>query len=449
VKHSPRSFGTPSGFPQSIHRGMRPKSIPHMKRLAVLAAILLWASGTWAATKYKVLYSFQGGNDGANPVGGLTLDAAGNLYGVTANGGNENQMCWSDFGTGCGIAFKLTPSATSWSKSLLYTFCSQNNCADGALPHGDLFDSGGALYGTTLYGGDCSYADGCGTAFALTPDSEGHWRHAVLYEFQGYSDAVYPDGGLVSDLKGNLYGTAGGYMLPPVGTVFVLTPHSGKWAEKVIYTFCSGCGDGGDPAAALVRGLGGDLYGVTSYGGQDSFACPSGCGVLFKLTQNSKDEWREGVLRTLVGADGASPGTLISDSRGSLYGTTTSDGAFGAGTVFRLTQSPTGDWKYTVLYEFRTSPVGSALVLDTKGNLYGAGSTGGSGNCNYVGCGLIYKLAAGAHDRWKYVDLYDFTGGSDGGWPSGPLTIDKNGTLYGVAEVGGDNQNGVVFEVTP
>jgi hypothetical protein len=62
-----------------------------MKRLAVLAAILLWASGTWAATKYKVLYSFQGGSDGANPVGGLTLDAAGNLYGVTANGGNENQ----------------------------------------------------------------------------------------------------------------------------------------------------------------------------------------------------------------------------------------------------------------------------------------------------------------------------------------------------------------------
>ena len=107
-----------------------------------------------------------------------------------------------------------------------------------------------------------------------------------------------------------------------------------------------------------------------------------------------------------------------------------------------------------MLHEFSTGRLGgglfrSALTLDAKGNLYGTTWTGGTGNCNGQGCGLIYKLTRGAHNTWKYTDLYDFTGGIDGGWPTSRMTFDDKGNLYGVTAFGGDMENGVVFEVTP
>jgi len=438
---------------------MRLKHIRHIKRLAVLTVIFLWASGAWAVSKYRVLYSFQGGSDGADPSGGLTFDVAGNLYGATLAGGNQNTLCNTFSETGCGTVFKLTPGAGGWTKSLLYSFCSESNCADGDSPKGALvLDAAGALYGTTVYGGACpSFYYLCGTAFELAPDSKGGWQYTVLYAFQGGSDAINPNGGLIFDHSGNLYGTAGGFTRGcPCGTVFVLSPGSGKWTEQVLHNFCLGnCGDGADPATALVLGPGGDLYGATYYGGHFSWGCNGGCGVLFRLTGNSKGKWKENVLRTLAGADGANPvSALISDAQGNLYGTTISDGVFGQGTVFRLSPTSKGDWKYTVLHEFQTGRLGgglfrSALVLDAKGNLYGTTWTGGTGNCNGNGCGLVYKLAPGAHDRWKYTDLYDFTGAADGGFPSSGLIIDKNGNLYGETQIGGDNENGVVYEVTP
>ncbi len=459
MKHSPRPTGTPSAILAPIHRDMAPQLMARLKRLAVLTAILLLASGAWAASKYRVLYSFQGGSDGADPYGGLTFDAAGNLYGATYAGGNQNTLCNTYGETGCGTIFKLSPGTGAWTKSLLYAFCSQTNCDDGDSPNGGLvLDAAGALYGTTVYGGGCSgYFYGCGAAFELAPDSKGQWQYSVLYAFQGNNDTVNPNGGLVFDQGGNLYGTGGGFARGcPCGTVFVLAPGSGKWTEHVLHSFCLGdCRDGADPVTALVWGPGGDLYGATNYGGHSSWGCNAGCGVLFKLTDNSNGKWKENVLRTLAGADGANPlSALISDSQGNLYGTTVSDGAFGDGTVFRLSPTPKGGWKYTVLHEFQTGRLGgglfrSALVLDAKGNLYGTTWTGGTGNCNGNGCGLVYKLSPGAHDIWKYTNLYDFTGGSDGGYPTSPLIIDNRGSLYGETQIGGDNENGVVYEVTP
>ncbi len=440
----------------------KPQRLDLIQYVVVLALTLVLAPGAWAASKYEVLYSFQGGSDGASPSGRLTFDAAGNLYGATYFGGIDEANCGSG-GLGCGTAFKLTPGAGGWKKSLLYTFCSQSSCADGALPTGDLvLDATGALYGTTAYGGGCPSYYGCGTAFELAPDSKGHWQHTVLYQFQGGSDAVNPDGGLVFDRKGNLYGTGGGVTLFQIyiqfGAVFVLTPASGSWTEKVLYNFCPrdlNCSNGFSPTAALVWGADGDLYGATYYGGQESFACDNECGVLFKLTHNSKDEWKENVLHRLVGADGAHPMSgLISDGHGNLYGTTTADGAFGDGTAFSLASDSNGHWKYSVLHEFSTGYLGgglfrSGLVLDAKGNLYGTTWTGGRGNCGGSGCGLVYKLTREPHGRWKYSELYKFTGGQDGGLPSSGLIPDKKGNLYGLTEFGGADGYGVVFEMTP
>ncbi len=417
--------------------------------LVVCGLILVIAPNGLAASKYKVLYSFQGGSDGADPYGGLTFDASGNLYGATYYGGADNQQCDTIDGMGCGTVFRLTPGSGAWTESVLYAFCSQSSCADGAYPNGSMvLDAAGALYGTTGYGGGCGTYDGCGIAFELAPDSKGGWQYKLLYQFQQRIGG--PTGGLIFDQKGNLYGTGG-------DAAFVLTPGSGSWTEKDLYTFCSGqnCRDGSGPTGGLIWGVGGILYGTTYEGGQNSFGCYFGCGVLFKLTHKSKDEWRESVLHTLAPADGAYPvGVLISDGHGNLYGTTTAAGAFGAGTAFSLRPDSNGRWKYSVLHEFGPGYMGdylfrSGLALDQAGNLYGTAWTYGTGNCNGGGCGLVYKLAPGRHGRWKYTDLYDFTGGQDGGLPNGGLIPDKKGNLYGVAQMGGTTGNGVAFEVTP
>lgn len=395
-----------------------------------------------------MLYSFQGGSDGADPYGGLTFDAAGNLYGATFHGGIKDERCSTGGEIGCGTVFELIPGAGNWTKSLLYTFCSQNSCDDGAYPNGDMvLDAAGALYGTTVYGGGCGTYDGCGTAFELARNSKGNWRYTLLAQFQRHTGS--PNGGLIFDKRGNLYGVS-------QNAAFVLTS-SGNWTEKDLYTFCSRhkCRDGSSPAGGLIWGVGGTLYGTTYEGGQDSFGCLFGCGVLFKLKNESKNEWKENVLHTLAPADGAYPvGALISDGHGNLYGTTTTLGAFGGGTAFSLRRDSNGHWKYSVLHEFRTGyPLGytfkSGLVPDQAGNLYGTAWTWGNGNCGGSGCGLVYRLEPSAHGRWKYTDLYDFTGGEDGGVPNGGLIRDKKGNLYGVAGMGGANGYGVVFEVTP
>ena len=170
---------------------------------SLLAGLLLFGllpSNASAATKYQVLYSFQGGSsDGAYPTGSLTFDAAGNLYGSTFYGGNnDGDRCDSGGETGCGTIFRLAPSRGGWTEGPIYLFCSQNNCTDGAIPNGNLiFDTNGTLYGTTMEGGGCNGACGFGTAFQLTPGSNGDWQYGALYDFMGGSDGAFPDGGPV------------------------------------------------------------------------------------------------------------------------------------------------------------------------------------------------------------------------------------------------------------
>jgi uncharacterized repeat protein (TIGR03803 family) len=439
--------------------------------IIVVAATLLFASGALAASSYKVLYAFKGGNDGNYPAGALALDAAGNLYGTTVAGGGDQQFC-SGSNPGCGTVFMLTNSNGKWKERVLHHFQIGNHTSDGSAPNGGLiFDTAGNLYGTTSSGGgatkQCSSGagQGCGIVFELSPTSGGSWTESVLHRFQTNRGGAGPYGGVVFDDAGNLYGTdaaAGDCCEPPIfgwgaGVVFRLEPTSSGWNENILHSFCSlsKCSDGNAPYAGLLRAADGTLYGTTAYGGGNSFPCNNlGCGTVFKLAGNSDGSWSEQVLHAFTGKDGVQTSNgLTADSKGNLYGTTAVDGAFGDGTVFKLTLTSDGQWRFRVLYNFRIEYAGSGsfstgVVFDHAGNLYGTIWGPPSGNCNGGGCGLIYKLTPQPSGPWKYSVVHTFEG-NDGGDPTSTLIIDKNGNLYGTTGIGGANGYGVVFELTP
>jgi uncharacterized repeat protein (TIGR03803 family) len=358
----------------------------------------------------------------------------------------------------------LLGAVRAQTERVLYSFCEQTNCADGANPMAGLvFDQKGNLYGTTSAGGSGIHGQ-WGAVFKLTPEG----KETPLYSFceqNGCSDGALPYAGLVLDEKGNLYGTtleggARGY-----GVVFKLTP---KGRERVLYSFCaqSNCADGGWPSAGLIFDQKGNLYGTTVGGGTN------GQGVVFKLTPKGK----ETVLHSFCAlkssqndcADGSVPyAGLVLDQEGNLYGTTLSGGAnnsnacygyfeYGCGVVFKLT--PKG--KETVLYSFcpqypsctdGASPF-AGLVLDQKGNLYGTTWQGGNNNpCDTggsSGCGVLFKLTP----EGKETVLYRFCAQDncvDGTSPRAGLILDEKGDLYGMTQLGGARGYGVVFKLTP
>jgi uncharacterized repeat protein (TIGR03803 family) len=241
------------------------------------------------------IYSFLGSPDGAAPLlGALLADDTGALYGTTSAGGVS----------GNGTVFKLTPPArgqTAWTESVLWSFSG----SDGAVPFAGLIaDERGALYGTTISGGNftapgCAIFGSCGTVFRLMPPDHGEssWELATLYTFSGGSDGSGPTSTLIADKTGALYGTAqrAGTFSGPVGgilgsgVVFKLTPPAHDktpWIETVLWSF-SGGADGGVPVPGLIADEQGALYGTTEFGGNvnPQGPCgPDGCGVVFKLT---------------------------------------------------------------------------------------------------------------------------------------------------------------------
>jgi len=293
--------------------------------------------GTWTET---VLHSFGNGNDGIAPFAGLVFDKAGNLYGTTFRGGTSVPSVCPD---SCGTVFELSPGSNSqWTEKVIYIFCSQSDCADGASPASQLiFDSTGNLYGTTQSGGSVAQHTN-GTVFELSPTQNGQWSEVVLYAFQGGADdGEFPEGGLAQDANGNLYGaTQFGYSAPAGGanngTVFKLTKGSqGQWTETLINGFCSqaNCDDGSQPLAGVMLDQSGNVYGTTFMGGAFDW------GVVYKLTAQNIGFWPESILYAFEGAgDGFNPHAgLILDNSGNLYGVAFQGGADGNGVVFKIT----------------------------------------------------------------------------------------------------------------
>jgi hypothetical protein len=235
---------------------------------AVLCAAVVPNGGSLAAT-LKTLYSFcpqgqVGCPDGSKPLASLVMDPAGNLYGTTQTGGISGASCGQ--GAGCGTVFELMPNPdrTKWTEKVLYSFCDQAGCADGADPVAGLVrDKSGNLFGTAGYGS--------GVVFELTPSGgDTIWTETVLYPFcerEACADGVYPQTGVILDKAGILYGTTqqGGNM--NVGVVFELKPNAGGagWSETVLHSFCAqtNCSDGSEPLAGLTQDGDGNLYGTT------------------------------------------------------------------------------------------------------------------------------------------------------------------------------------------
>jgi uncharacterized repeat protein (TIGR03803 family) len=222
----------------------------------------VWGGGSNYGTVFKldtrrkqtILYSFTGGKDGANPVAGVVLDAAGNLYGTTFDGGASLS----------GVVFRLSKTGK---EKVLHTFTGGN---DGANPYaGVVLDAANNLYGTTYFG-----ALGYGTVFKL--DKIG--KETILYSFKGGADGANPTGGVALGAAGNLYGTTFDGGASGFGTIFKLDT-TGQ--ESVWYSF-TGSADGAWPYAGLILDSAGNLYGTTLEGG--SRCGGSGCGVVFKVS---------------------------------------------------------------------------------------------------------------------------------------------------------------------
>jgi len=266
---------------------------------------------------------------GADPLGSLLSDNAGNFYGAAVTGG----------ALGSGTVFKLSPPSagkTAWTVSVLVTF----DVTNGRNPSSGLIaDSTGNLYGMTSEGG----AFGDGTVFEVTPPATGKkgWTETVLTSFNGTNGAS-PFGGLITDGKGNFYGTTSAGGTSNNGTVFKLSPPAAgntTWSETVLTSFNGK--DGQYPTGGLIADSAGNLYGTTQLGGAFTTSCIVGCGTVFKLTKpaTGKTAWKETVLASFNEKNGFIPvNNLIADSAGNLYGTTYMGGAFGSGTMFEVTR---------------------------------------------------------------------------------------------------------------
>jgi uncharacterized repeat protein (TIGR03803 family) len=403
---------------------------------------LATASPAFAADKEKVLHNFGDEEDGASPNGGLIFDAAGNLYGTTYYGGGGN--CGYD--TTCGTVFQLTPSGNGkWKESviLLGSQAGDNPAA------GLILDAAGNLYGTASGG---YQGEGLGTVFELSPHANGKWTEEILYSFTNGDGGNDPVAGLTSDAAGNLYGTTF-TSLYGCGNVFELV-HGAKdtWTEKVLLTF--GQGHGCYPDGTMIFDATGNLYGTASGGGHYKDHCTYGCGAVFELIPGPKRNWTAKMLHLFTGKDGISPsGNLLFDRTGSLYGTTSGGGQYGRGAVFEMAPQSNGPWKEKLLYSFNgidgAEPAG--LIFDATGNLYGTTQYGGASGprCSAYGCGTAFKLTPGANGKWKEKVLHIFGSGEDGYLPEGGLIFDKAGNLYGSTASGGSFDGGTVFEITP
>jgi uncharacterized repeat protein (TIGR03803 family) len=375
-------------------------------RVAFVIVLLVTAASLAGGQSVLTLFAFSGGPDGVYP-GSLVPISSNTAYGV-AEGGNG-----CAYG-GCGVIYKLTADQ---GEVVIHEF---HGGLDGSDPRALIADGHGGVYGTTFSGG----AYGSGNIYRV--DASG--RFEVLYSFQG-PDGAMPNA-LLRDGAGNLLGTTyvgGAYN---GGTVFELD-QSGK--ESVIYSFTGGA-DGYLPAGGVLDSAG-NFYGTTYAGGIGCLGNP-GCGTVFEV---NTDTGQQSVLYSFTGTngDGSTPGHLLRDSRGNLYGDTSGGGSAnceaGCGILFKLSQGSGGSWNETILYAFTAGADGAypAGLLASGDAIYGTtGSTLYA--CSGSGCGTIFKL--GPTD--DFATIYTFSGGAGGENPYLHFA-DATGALIGTTYSGG------------
>ncbi len=375
----------------------------------------------------KTLYSFAGAPDGAYPNGDLIVDDMGVYYGATGSGG----VITADCPTGCGTVYKIV----NGQESVIYRF---TDLGDGASPtDGLLLDAGGNLYGVTSAGGDSNM----GTAFKIAPDG----TKTTLHSFAGGTDdGARPNGDLIADADGNLYGTTSsggiGDCDGGCGTVFKVTPDG---QESILHAFIGGAGpEGVNPGAGLIADAEGNFYGTTYGGGSMPLCGPQGCGTIFKITPDGETT----VIHRFEGfrSAGHPRARLVMDAQGNFYGTTYNGGARKLGAVWKV--SPDGS--ETVLHSFKGHAdglnVNGGLVADSEGTLYGTTNYSGE---NYTG--VVYRVTPDG----KFATLYTFSDAEPFHYPypAGRLLIDRQGNLIGATLHSGSSNCtfgcGTIFKV--
>jgi uncharacterized repeat protein (TIGR03803 family) len=308
-----------------------------------------------------------------------------------------------------------------------------------------VFGPGGNIYSVTQGG------RGQNLVFELTPSTGGTWTETTLYTFPDTGTHGYqPYGAPTFDSAGNLYGTTntgGAYgTTNSGGTVYELSPKAGGgWSQRVVHSFGNGT-DGSLPYSGVTLDSAGNIYGTTTSGGT------GGAGTVFELIRQPGGAYREKILHSFSGGvDGADPRCgLIFDSAGNLYGTAVGGGAYGSGVAFELIPQPNGSWQEKRLHSFGNGTDGGGpynfgtLIFDAAGNLYGTTFFGGT-----LGGGTAFELSPQSGGGWTERRLHNFGASGDGVEVLAGLTFDSAGNLYGTTQGGGSSGGGTVFEITP
>jgi uncharacterized repeat protein (TIGR03803 family) len=406
--------------------------------MAFLTALLSLATPLHAASGESVLYNFCSQSECTDGA----VPEAGLIFDSSGNLYGTTSGLGGD-GLNFGNVFRLTLSNGAWTESVLYNFCSASNCADGEYPiAGLIFDAKGNLYGTTEEGG----SQFGGVVFELTPTPSGFWTETVLYNFNGTYGSG-PAGSVVFDKNGNLYGTSftGGTF--GVGMVFELTLKSGVWTEKTLHSFDPNGKDGTNPASGVIFDAAGNLYGITIYGGPTKGCLGEGCGVVWELSKGAGGVWTEKILHSFTnnGKDGFFPqSALILDASNNLYGTTYNGGSFSYGMAFELAPTSKGTWAETILHSFcslagcRDGANPDASLIFDSTGKNLYGTTEAGGTGSY---GIAFELSPATNGKWTDTVLHNFNYG-DGLNPLAPLIFDGSGNLYGTTYEGGTSGSG-------
>ena len=415
----------------------------------VLAALLFAPADAYASYQMKVLYSFcalANCADGTGAHGPLSMDAAGDLFGVSAVGGSA----------GSGAAFEMVANAqrTSWTFGVIHNFCAETGCPDGQNPFGSVaIDKAGNFYGTTY----TKAKNNGGAVYMLSPGSGGQWTTQILYnfcsvEFPACPDGYNPNTGVTypGKSKGELYDglsplfgtTIGGFN----GVSFALKPGNRRWKETVISQFCQTDGCGYAPEGGLTANAKRIAYGTTWSGGN------SVAGVVYQSVKRGTT-WTYTPIYEFDDNHGAGPrGLLALSSAGDLFGTTTVGGVGeqSLGLLYELAPHG-GNWQIDVLHQFCSesgcsdgySPQ-SGPILDKAGNLFGTTEQGGS-----AGGGVVYEYVT-ATKTFEVVYGFCVQANCAAGYgPDQGLVVDSSGDIFGVTSAGGANGAGTVFELTP